>query len=189
MTFEKEPVIKPESPKNTPKKKVPKKKVPKKKPVDIVEEPVQVRNTDEVNELHSSLRLLDLPDEPRGHQTMCHSFSTFERGSIHHIPEQEGFVREDVDLRHAEIMKHEYGWSAPDWIDAQLRPTSHGKLMKERGDIASPVTNAKVLVEKGLVVWQTPVWANAKLRKTPRGEEIMRRASLNGQEAFAGEHI
>lgn len=156
--------------------------------MEIAEEFVSEREgKDEVTELQSSLRSLDLPVDPHERQTLYHSFSDFGRGPATHISEQEGFVREEVDLRHAEVMKVEYGWILPEWVDAQLRPTSHGKLMKERGNIASPVTNAKVLIEKGVVAWQAPVWANAKLRKTPRGDEIKRRFSLEGKEALAEE--
>ena len=147
----------------------------KEEPAEPVEELVSKdEECDDVAELQSSIYSLDLPDEPREQHTLSHSFSEFERRAGRFIPERDEFVREEVDLRHAELMKREYGWIAPDWIDAHLRSTPHGRALKQKGDIVSPVTNANVLIEKGIVSWETPVWAKAKLRKTARGEEIKR---------------
>ena len=78
-------------------------------------------------------------------------------------------------------MKREYGWEAPDWIDPNLRPTPHGQVLRNKGDIVSPVTHAKVLIEKGIIAWKVPDWTKAKLRKTKRGELIKRGSANNIQ--------
>jgi hypothetical protein len=181
--FEKEPVLKSEPPV--------KESNLHSDPVESVEESdSEEEETEEVAELQSSIYSLnlDLPDEPLGQDTLSHSFSEFGRGCPRYLPEREGFVREEVDLRHAELMKREYGWLTPDWIDAQLRPTPHGTALKQKCDIVNPVTNAKVMIEQGIFAWESPIWVNAKLRKTQRGEEIKRGAFLNEEQDFPKEH-
>jgi hypothetical protein len=131
-------------------------------------------------------RPVDDEDEWHIHVSMSQSFSEFGGGPRRHIPKSSSnYSREEVDLRHAEQMKREYGWATPDWVDARLRPTPHGKVLQERGDLVSPITHAKVLIEKGLISWETPVWTNAKLRKTPRGEAIKRAAKLTAEQKAA----
>jgi hypothetical protein len=142
---------------------------------------------DNVPDLHSSMKSLGLKDATNGtpnpKNLFHHSFSEFGRGGTSRfIPEREEWKLEEVDLRHAEQIKNEYLWSTPDWVDSQLRPTPHGQVLKNRGDIVSPVTHAKVLIDKGIIAWQVPDWTKPKLRKTPRGEQI-KRNSLG-----AGEH-
>ncbi len=117
------------------------------------------------------------------HENLSQSFSEFGRGTPRYIPERDEWVMEEVDLRHAELMKREYGWLSPDWVDAHLRPTPHGKVLKQNGDIVHPVTNAKILIEKGIISWQAPDWTNAKLRKTARGEAIKRECLPNSKQA------
>jgi hypothetical protein len=120
------------------------------------------------------VKSLNLPSDIPEHNNFHNSFSEFGRGAQRFIPERDEWTMEEVDLRHAEQMKREYGWETPDWADPRLRPTPHGQVLKNMGDIVSPVTNAKVLIEKGIVAWKIPDWTNPKLRKTSRGEAIKR---------------
>lgn len=135
---------------------------------------------DEVVELQNSVYSLDLSASEQVYTTISMSQSFSEFGYF--IPRRDEFKREEVDLRHAEMMKREYGWMTPSWVDAQLRSTPKGRVLKNKGDIVSPITNAKVLIEQGVISWEAPVWANAKLRKTPRGEAIKRAAMLSEEQ-------
>jgi hypothetical protein len=125
-------------------------------------------------DFQNSAHSLNLPESIPDHVNFYNSFSDFGRGATRQIPEREEWTMEEVDLRHAEQMKREYGWETPDWVDPRLRPTPHGQVLKNMGDIVSPVTHAKVLIEKGIIAWTVPDWTNPKLRKTSRGESIKR---------------
>jgi hypothetical protein len=133
------------------------------------------------NDFQSSAHSLNLPESIPDHIKFHNSYSDFGRGVSRQIPQRDEWTMEEVDLRHAEQMKREYGWETPDWVDPRLRPTPHGQVLKNMGDIVSPVTHAKVLIEKGIIAWAVPDWTNPKLRKTSRGESIKRGNSLFDQ--------
>ena len=149
--------------------------------VELVVEEAQ--NDDEnVMDLQSSMKSLTLPDMtsatcPSFHQSCNHigaNGRTF-RPSPGTVPDgSDSWKMEEVDLRHTEQIKNHYSWSTPDWVmDCKLRPTTRGHVIKNGiGDIISPVTHAKVLIDQGIISWKVPDWTNPKLRKTPRGEQI-----------------
>ena len=142
---------------------------------------------DAVMDLQSSMKSLALPDvvsRPSKHQSCSDlagpSHKAFLRSN--HIPLPDGsdsWKMEEVDLRHTEQIKNHYSWSTPDWVmDRKLRPTSRGQIIQTgKGDLISPVTHAKVLIDQGIITWKVPDWTNPKLRKTPRGEQIKRSSS------------
>lgn len=154
----------------------------------IVEFVVEEQNTNDVMDLQSSMKSLSFPDKaPRSFHQSYNDFGeqTNEKGirlrpCQNTLPEgSDSWKMEEVDLRHTEQVKNHYSWSTPDWVmDRKLRATSRGHVIKNgTGDLISPVTNAKVLIDQGIITWQVPDWTNPKLRKTPRGEQIKRAAA------------
>ena len=152
----------------------------------IVHFVVEAQN-ENVMDLQSSMRSLSLPDattpqRPSYHQSYNdfgteHTNGTNLRPIPGMLPDgSDSWKMEDVDLRHTEQIKNHYSWSTPDWVmDSKLRPTSRGHVIKNgMGDIISPVTHAKILIDQGIISWKVPDWTNPKLRKTPRGEQIKR---------------
>lgn len=123
------------------------------------------------------------PDQGRMH----HSFSEFGRGPPRNIPARETHEHEKVDLKHAELMKREYEWMTPDWINAQLRKTHRGRELLESGNLSGPVTDVSILIEQGLISWEKPEWAKPewttkKLRKTKGGDLMKQEAELKEKE-------
>ena len=100
---------------------------------------------------------------------MSKSFSSFGRPLAYTSNEAE-FTKEEIELRHAEMIQREFSWQIPDWVNSPLKPTHQGKILKANGNLASPVTDIHVLLEKGEIGWEKPEWANMKLRPTPKGE-------------------
>ena len=90
--------------------------------LSVVEDEVEEKDTFE-RAFQNSTHSLNLPETIPEHIAYHNSFSDFGRGSPRHIPEREEWTMEEVDLRHAEQMKREYGWETPDWVDPRLRPT------------------------------------------------------------------
>jgi hypothetical protein len=153
----------------------------------IVEFVVDAQN-ENVMDLQSSMKSLSLPDAMT-RSSFHHSCSDIGsspknsnngitlRPSHGTVPDgSDSWKMEEVDLRHTEQIKNHYSWSTPDWVvDCKLRPTSRGHVIKNGiGDIISPVTHAKILIDQGIIAWKVPDWTNPKLRKTPRGEQIKR---------------
>lgn len=109
--------------------------------------------------------------------TISKSFSSFGR-PFACISRELEFTKEEIDLRHAEMVQREYGWQIPDWVNSPLKPTRHGKLLKANGNLASPVTDIHTLVEKGEIGWEKPEWTTPNLRPTPQGEHIKKEGML-----------
>lgn len=155
-----------------------------------IEEPVDVSEGEEKC-VEEEVLEVDSDDEESVNsvpELMNDSFNSFGgRGSssFNSFGSREEYTKEEVDLRHAELIKREYGWLTPDWVGSPLRPTPHGKLLKIKGDLASPVTDVQVLLEKAEIGWQKPEWTNAKLRKTPSGKQILEEVQDKGSIAEA----
>jgi hypothetical protein len=117
-------------------------------------------------------------------EALSTSHSEFVRGTPRQIERRETFVQESVDLRHAELLKREYGWMTPEWINAQLRKTPQGRKLLEQGELATAPSDIEALILKGLITWEKPEWAKSvKLRPTQRGEQIKKEAEqLNKKE-------
>ena len=108
---------------------------------------------------------------------MSKSFSSFGRPFAYTSNEAE-FTKEEIELRHAELVQREFCWKIPDWVNSPLKSTHQGKLLRAEGNLASPVTDVQLLLERSEIGWQKPEWTNAKLRPTPQGEHLKKERKL-----------
>lgn len=108
---------------------------------------------------------------------MSKSFSSFGRPFAYTSNEAE-FTKEEIELRHAELVQREFCWKIPDWVNSPLKSTHQGKILRAEGNLASPVTDVQLLLERSEIGWQKPEWTNAKLRPTPQGEHLKKERKL-----------
>lgn len=105
-------------------------------------------------------------------EIMTGSYSSLLNTSYRSIGPVEGLTKEEIELRHAVLLKREYSWSTPDWVGTPLRSTPKGEILKTKGNLASPVTDVSILLQKPDLGWEKPEWTNTKLRETANGKAI-----------------
>jgi len=172
---EKKPKVKNAKSKQEPKKEV---EAEVARVLDEGDDLLEVSDDDSVGSVNNKMLSKSLGDLDLGlggqsptQNAMSKSFSSFGRPPAY-LPREDEFTKEEVDLRHAEQIHREYGWEAPDWINSPLKPTKHGQLLKTKGNLASPVTDIHILLEKGEIAWEKPEWISPKLRATEQGKRI-----------------
>jgi hypothetical protein len=52
-----------------------------------------------------------------------------------------------------------YSWEKPTWTNQKLKSTGKGDDIRKGANLANPITDAAVLIEKGAVKWEKPEWA------------------------------
>lgn len=96
------------------------------------------------------------------------------------VPTRSTHDSEVVVLRESIEVKQDYEWEKPEWaLRSPLRPTAQGQIAKDQGNLAKPVTNARVLIEKGDVRWSKPLWTRSvPLRNSSKSEVVKQGGSL-----------
>jgi hypothetical protein len=54
-----------------------------------------------------------------------------------------------------------FSWEKPTWTNQKLKSTGKGDDIRKGANLANPITDAAVLIEKGAVKWEKPEWAVA----------------------------
>ena len=52
-----------------------------------------------------------------------------------------------------------YNWEKPTWTNQTLKSTGKGDDIRKGANLANPITDAAVLIQKGEVKWEKPEWA------------------------------
>ena len=74
-----------------------------------------------------------------------------------------------------------YNWEKPTWTNQKLKSTGKGDDIRKGGNLANPITDAAVLIQKGEVKWEKPEWAlqnsdsNFSVEDVNAKEELIRK--------------
>jgi hypothetical protein len=74
-----------------------------------------------------------------------------------------------------------YNWEKPTWTNQKLKSTGKGDDIRKGANLANPITDAAVLIQKGEVKWEKPEWAlqnsdsNFSVEDVNAKEELIRK--------------